>query len=71
MDDPKNFREMKIFFKVSNGPIRKVNMLKPKFDDIFVPAPLLRSCSALRNFFDRKKKFQFFFSILKILYYIG
>ena len=26
--------------KFLNGPIRKVNMLKPKFDDIFVPAPL-------------------------------
>ena len=31
----------KLFFSsTQNGPIRKVNMLKAKFEDIFVPAPL-------------------------------
>ena len=32
--------ERKKLKKFPNGPIRKVNMLKSKFDDIFVPAPL-------------------------------
>ena len=50
-------KKKKIFFsKFQNGPIRKVNMLKSKFDDIFVPAPLLRSLARhLENFSTEKK----------------
>ena len=39
LDDPKKSKK-KILSKFPNGPIRKVNMLKSKFDDIFVPVPL-------------------------------
>ena len=53
-------RKKKILLsKFQNGPIRKVNMLKSKFDDIFVPAPLCHHGSALRKFFDQKKKKKF------------
>ena len=56
MDDPKKNRKKNFFLsKFQNGPIRKVNMLKSKFDDIFVPAPLCHHGSALRKFFDQKK----------------
>ena len=55
--------EKKFFLsKFQNGPIRKVNMLKSKFDDIFVPAPLCHHGSALRKFFDQKENQNFFFS---------
>ena len=56
--------QKKIFFlsKFQNGPIRKVNMLKSKFDDIFVPAALCHNGSALRKFFDQKKSKKFFSS---------
>ena len=62
MDDPKKNRKKNLLSKFQNGPIRKVNMLKSKFDDIFVPAPLCHPGSALRKFFDRKKNRNFFFS---------
>ena len=63
MDDPKKKLKKKIFLsKFQNGSIRKVNMLKSKFDDIFVPAPLCHHGSALRKFFDQKKSKKIFSS---------
>ena len=49
------FEKKNFFSKFPNGLIRKVSMLKSKFDDIFVPAPLWgRPGSTLINFFEKK-----------------
>ena len=52
MDDPKKI-EKNFLSKFQNGPIRKVNMLKSKFDDIFVPA--------LSSWLGTQKKIKIFF----------
>ena len=64
----KFFEKIEIFFfsKFQNGPIRKVNTLKPKCGDIFVPAPLWRSFWHLEKFSTEKKlKKHIFFKVSK------
>ena len=57
MPDRIKNREKHFFSSTQNGPIRKVNMLKSKFDDIFVPTPLRdHPGSTLRNFSTEKNR---------------
>ena len=65
-------KKSKFFFfsSTQNGPIRKVNMLKSKFEDIFVHIPLLRSSWLdTQKIFRPKKnlKNNFFFHRLKMV----
>ena len=59
MDDPKK-KLKKIFFlsKFQNGPIRKVNRLKSKFEDIFVHQIFIKKLNILHCYvsnFDKEE----------------